>query len=143
MEPGSCSGRTDSVRRKTGVRAIKKKSVKGREQRRSRMGWRQHTISCGENSEGQDPRSASGVEQTRESLRTSLLPRGCENLGAMSDTGGTVFVTSGDRGAERKQTWGGSGNVNRCRSSVKNLEVGQSLKEDGRCQESSRYLVVV
>jgi hypothetical protein len=107
------------------------------------MGWRQHTIGCVESSEGRDPRSASGVEQTHKSLRTSLLPGGCESLGAISDTGGTVFVTSGDKGAEREETWEGSGNVNRCRSSVRNLEVGQSLEEDGRCQESSRYLVVV
>lgn len=107
------------------------------------MGWKQHTIGCVESSEGRDPRSASGVEQTRKSLRTSSLPGGCENLRAMSDTGGIVFVTSDDRGAEREKTWGGSGIVNRCRSSVRNLEVDQSLKEDGRCQELSRCLVVV
>lgn len=62
IEPGSCPDNTGTVRRKAGVSAIRKKAVKGREQRRSRKDWRQFSIDRGENSEGQDPRSACGVE---------------------------------------------------------------------------------
>jgi len=68
-----------------------------------------HPIDRRSDSEGQDPTSACGMEQAHKWLRTSSLPRGCENLRAERATDETVAVTSSHDGAEREQTWGDAG----------------------------------
>jgi hypothetical protein len=86
-------------------------AVKGRKQRRSMKDRKRFPIDRGSDSEGQNPTSACGVEQTHEWLRTSSLPGGCENLWAKRGAGETAFVTSNHVGAERDQTWGDSGSA--------------------------------
>jgi hypothetical protein len=54
-----------------------------------------------------------------------------------------VFVTSSHDGAERGRTLEGAGGVQPVKLSVRYLEVGRSLKEDGGKQESSRFPVAV
>jgi hypothetical protein len=71
--------------------------------------WEQHPIDQVTTSGDRNPRSASGVEQTRKSLRTSILSRGCENLRTGCNRGGTLCCTSDDDGAERAQTQEGAG----------------------------------
>jgi len=55
---------------------VRKEAVKGREQRRSKKNRKRLRLGVVSNSEDPNPTSASGVEQTRKSLRTEDLPRG-------------------------------------------------------------------
>lgn len=64
---------------------------------------------AGHSSEGHNPRSACGVEQTHESFAAYVLSGGCENLWTGRGRAGILLVTSGDDGAEREETWEGVG----------------------------------
>jgi hypothetical protein len=63
-------GRVESVDQ------LRKEVVKGRKQRRSRKGRKRSRLGGVSDSEGPDPTSACGAEQTRNSLRTVCLPGG-------------------------------------------------------------------
>lgn len=105
--------------------ALRKNAVKTREQRRSKKDRERLRLVAMSNSEGPDPTSACGVEQTRTLHQTADLPGGCENLGRVAIQVEPVFVTSSDYGAEREKTLEDSG-IHRHRICEQTLKLAEA-----------------